>query len=244
MSTFSRLKNFCFPVLSGIWLLMPGWICAQTNPPSDGIQDETRALSKEIHQQLAQELKLFREDLKCDAWITASSFTPSGVTVRRQAQITRSEWSGMLPAVLMAYDRATNSSGMSFSPDIWQRYPAAELVEIMQETRRILTDARLTLDERFAMATRSWIDRLRIMESVRLRQSLWIQRSEKRFMLTIITVLAGGAAIAAVLGIVGRRRYASADRRFRFPEVHVGLRLGAAYGGGVTAEIKTNAGAQ
>ncbi len=229
------------PALAGLWLIFAGWSLAQ---PTDGIQDDTRALSADTRRQLAQELKLFKEDLKCDAWITASSFAPAGVTVRQQAQITRRAWSSERPAVLMAFDRASGSSSMSFAPDFWARYPAAELVEIMQETRRILNDTKLTLDERLALATRSWIDRLRIMESVRLRQSLWIQRGEKRFALAMFTVLAGGAAIAAVLGFASRRRSVRAGRRFHFPEVQVGMRFGAACGGGVTAEIKTNAGSQ
>ncbi len=236
-------KRLLFPALAG-WLIMAGWGIAQTTPPTDGILDETRALSAETRRQIAIELQSFRKDLKCDAWITASSFTPAGVTIRRQAQITRHEWSGARPAMLMAYDRASNTSAMSFAPEFWERYPSAELVEIMQETRRIFTDAKLTLDERLALATRSWIDRLRVMESVRLKQSLWIQRGEKRFALIIVTVLAGAAAIAAVLGFASRRRSARAGRRFRFPEVHVGMRFGAAYGGGVTAEIKTNVAAQ
>lgn len=221
--------------------MLASWGVAQ---PADGIQDDTRALTAETLRQLAHELELFRDDLNCDAWITATSFTPAGVTVRRQAQITRREWSRERPAVLMAFDRASNSSAMSFAPDFWERYPATELVEIMQETHRILLDTQLTLDERLALATRSWIDQLRVLESVRLRQSLLIQRSEKRFALGILIVLAGGAAIAAVLGFASRRRTARTGRRFLFPEVQVGMRFGAAYGGGVTAEIKTNAGAQ
>ncbi len=243
-SVSSLNQRLLLPAWAGFWLIWASGGIAQAVPPADGIQDDTRALTDETHRQLAYELKLFREDLKCDAWITASSFTPAGVTVRRQAQITRREWSAERPAVLMAYDRASNSSAMSFAPDFWERYPSAELVEIMQDTRRILTDAKLTLDERLALATRSWIDRLRVMESVRLKQSLWIQRGEKRFALAILITLACGAIIAAVLGFASRRRGARAGRRFRFPEVHVGMRFGAAHGGGVTAEIKTNASAQ
>jgi len=233
-----------FPAYAGIWLAVAGWSLAETAPPADGILDETRALTPETHRLLAGELKQFCQDLKCDAWIKATSFSPTELTLRRQAQIVRREWSSTQPAVLMAYDRASNSSAMSFAPDFWERYPAAELLEIMQETRRILADPKLTLDERLALATRSWIDRLRSMESVRLKQSLWLQRGEKRFALAVPAMFAGGAVIAALLGFISRRRSARADRRFLFPEVQVGMRFGAAYGGGVSAEIKTNAGAQ
>ncbi|MCF7786998.1 MAG: hypothetical protein K9N47_12805 [Prosthecobacter sp.] len=237
-------RRLLFPVYAGVWLAVAGWGLAQSAPPADGIQDDTRAITAETHRMLAAELKQFSQDLKCDAWIQATSFMPAGLTVRRQAQITRREWSATRPAVLMAYDRASNSNAMSFSPDFWERYPAADLVEIMQETRRIQADTKLALDERLAMATRYWIDRLRSMESVRLRQSLWLQRGEKQFALVIPALLAGGAVVLALLGFISRRRSSRADRRFLFPEVQVGTRFGAAYGGGVTSEIKTNAGAQ
>lgn len=227
-------------VFTGAWLAVAGWGLAQTAPPADGILDETRALTPEIHRQLAEELKQFTLDMKCDAWIKASSFISAGVNLRRQAQMTRREWSPARPAVLMAYDRATNGSALSFAPEMWERYPAAELVEIMQDARRIMLDTKLTLEERLAMATRLWIDRLRVMEAVRLKQSLWIQRSEKKFVLTLPAVLAVGAVITAILGFIARRRSARADRRFLFPDVQVGMRFGAAYGGGVTAEIKTH----
>ncbi len=229
-----------FPVCAGIWLAMVGWSVAQTAPPADGIRDETRALTSESHRVLAEEFKQFSQNLKCDAWFQATSFMPSGLTVRRQAQITRREWSGTRSAVLMAYDRASNSNAMSFSPDFWDRYPAADLVEIIQEARRIQSDTKLTLEERLIQATRYWMDRLRSMESVRLKQSLWLQRGEKPFALAVPIFLAGGGIVLALLGIVSRRRSARASRRFLFPEVQVGMRFGAAYGGGVTSEIKTN----
>jgi hypothetical protein len=246
MFTFRRLRRrLSFPAYAGIWLvMMAGWGLAQSAPPpADGILDETRALTPETRRQLAEELNQFRQDLKCDAWINATSFTPAGVTLRRQAQTIRRERSGTRPAVLMAYDRASKSSAISFAPEFWDRYPAAELVEIMQETRRILLDTKLTLDERLALATRSWVDRLRAMESVRLKQSLWIQRGEKKFAMAVPVMLACGAVLAALLGFISRRRSARAGRRFLFPDVQVGMRFGAPYGGGVTAEIKTNAGA-
>ncbi|MDI1312623.1 hypothetical protein [Prosthecobacter sp.] len=237
-------RSLLFPVYAGTWLAVAGWCLAETAPPADGILDDTRAFTAETHRALATELKLLSQDLKCAVWINATSFMPAGITVRRQAQITRREWSGTQPAVLMAYDRASNSSAMSFAPYFWERYPAADLVEIMQETRRIQADSKLSLDERLALATRAWIDRLRSMESVQLQQSLWLQRGEKRFALAVPALLAGGAFVAALLGFVSRRRSARAGRHFLFPEVQVGLRFGAACGGGVTSEIKTNSGAQ
>ncbi len=223
---------------AAVWLLLVGFSLGQTSPPADGILDETRALTAETHRQLAEDLALFREDLKCEAWITASSFVPTGITLRRHAQMTRRAWDGGRPAVLMAYDRATNASAISFSPAIWQRYPAAELVETMQEASRLFADGSLTLDERIVAAARTWMERLRGMERARLKQSLLFQQDEKRLAVIAAATLGGLTFAAAVLGLISRRRDTSAEHRFYFPEVQVGMRLGAPYGGGVTAELK------
>lgn len=222
--------------VAALWLLLVGLTCGQTAPPADGVLDETRALTPEAHRQLAEDLLLFRQDLKCEAWITATSFVPTGVSLRRHALMTRQAWDGGRPAVLMAYDRASNSSGISFSPAMWQRYPAAELVEIMQESARVFSDGTLTLDERIVAAARTWMERLRTLESTRLKQSLLLQQDEKRLALAAAAILGILAFAAAVLGLVSRRRDTRAERRFYFPEVQVAMRLGAPYGGGVTAE--------
>lgn len=240
----TSLHSLVIPVLAWACLAAAAWSSAQTPPPpADGILDETRALSSETRLQLAGELQQFRQDLKYDGWVRTCSFMPTGITVRRQAQMTRRGWSSTQPAVLMLYDRATGGSAVSFAPVLWERYPATDLVYIMQETRRILADSKLNLDERLAVATRTWIDRMRTMESVRLQQTLWLQRHEKPLGLAMPALLAGGAVVAALMGYVSRRRSAAVDSRFLLPEVQVGTRFGAAFGGGVTAEVKTSAGA-
>lgn len=237
-TSHSKLRPTAATVVGWLILLLQS-LSHGSAPPADGILDETRALSTETHRQLAAELRQFREDLRCDAWITATSFVPAEITLRRQAQITRREWSGERPAVLMAYDRATNSGAMSFAPELWARHSSAELIEIMQESRRTLGNTALTLDERLALATRSWIDRLRRMESARLRHTLPLQNDEKLLARAVIAVLAGGGVVLALFGLASRRRSASSKCRFEFPEVHVDMRLGAPYGGGVSAEITT-----
>jgi hypothetical protein len=235
-TSHSKLRPTAATVVGWLILLLQS-LSHGSAPPADGILDETRALSTETHRQLAAELRQFREDLRCDAWITATSFVPAEITLRRQAQITRREWSGERPAVLMAYDRATNSGAMSFAPELWARHSSAELIEIMQESRRTLGNTALTLDERLALATRSWIDRLRRMESARLRHTLPLQNDEKLLARAVIAVLAGGGVVLALFGLASRRRSASSKCRFEFPEVHVDMRLGAPYGGGVSAEM-------
>lgn len=238
MPSFPRLPARLAALL---WLLLAGFSQTQAQtaaPPADGILDETRALTPDTHRQLAEDLRLFREDLKCEAYLTASSFLPAGTSVRRHAQMTRRSWDGGRPAVLMTYDRASNSSGISFSPALWQRYPAAELVDLMQEAGRHFSNGTLTLEERILAATRSWMERLRGMERARLKQSLLLQRDEKRLAVVAASALGGLAFLGAVFGFISRRRDTDEGHRFYFPDVQVGMRLGAPYGGGVTAELK------
>lgn len=235
-------------LLSHLLLLAGGLLClggaahAQGAPPEDGILDDARALSGSMRQQLVAELQSFREDLKCDAWITATSFPAADMTVRRQAQVTRRAWSGERPAVLLAYDRASNSVAFSFAPALWDRYPAAQLIEIMQDARAVFADRSLTLDERFALATRQWTDRLREMEAVRLRHSLLLQREERHFAKIVALLLFGGALVAGILGYAARRRTASAEQRHYLPDIQVGMRFGAPHGGGVMAETSAQTG--
>lgn len=214
-------------------------LAQEVPPPPDGILDETRALSEEVRRQIAAELTQFRADLKCDAWITASSFMPAGRSVRRHAQLIRQAWSGPNAAVLMAYDRGANSAGVSFSPALWQRYSSAELVEIMQDVGRTLADNKLTLEERLMLATRLWMERLRLLERARLQQSLLLQKDEKQLALVLAAGLGGLAVLGLLGGILSRRNDAYSGETFYFPEVQVSMRLGAPYGGGVAVELKT-----
>ncbi|MEZ5386271.1 MAG: hypothetical protein R3F13_12225 [Prosthecobacter sp.] len=228
-------------LVPALLLCLGGFAHAQGTPPQDGILDDARALSDTMRRQLAEELQSFRDDLQCDAWITATSFPPADTTVRRQAQITRRAWSGERPAVLLAYDRASNSVAFSFAPALWDRYPAAQLIEIIQDARTVFADRSLTLEERFALATRQWTDRLRRMEAVRLRHALLLQRDERPFAQVVALILFGGALLAAILGYAARRHTASAEQRHYLPDIEVGMRFGAPYGGGVMAETTSPA---
>ena len=223
-------------------LCLAGGAHAQGKPPEDGILDDARALSSAMRQQIAEELRTFREEVKCDAWITATSFPPANVTVRRQAQITRRAWSGERPAVLLAYDRASNSTAFSFAPEMWDRYPAAQLIELIQEVRTVFADRSLSLDERFALGTRLWTDQFREMETVRLRHSLLLQREERHFAKIVALLLAGGALVAAIFGYASRRQTATAEQRHYLPDIAVALRFGAPHGGGVIAETNAQTG--
>lgn len=206
--------------------------------PTDRIFDDTRAFSDETRRDIVEEIQSLRADLKADIWLTATSFTASGVTIRQQAQSTRRRWSGDSSALLIAYDRASNSVALSFSPDFWQRYPTTSLVELMRGSGRTITDTKLTLEERLALIIHDLAKRLRQLETVRIQQDRWFQQDEKQFVIVLGALVIGAAMIAAFLGIVSRRRATSSGQQYFFPDVAVGMRLGAAFGGGLIAEVQ------
>lgn len=207
--------------------------------PADGIYDDTRAFSDASRQALAQEIRGLATDLKCDVWLTATSFSTGGLTPRRQAQATRIRWSGDKPALLLAYDRATNAMTFSFSPDLWARYPATSLATIGLEANRAIADTKLTLEERLTTILHQVAKRLRELEVVRLKQSVWFPKEERLSTMLLIGILLGGAILAAILGMISRARSYASGEQLLFPDVTVSTRFGAPFGGGLIAEIRT-----
>ena len=101
---------------------VPAW--PQLPPaPADGVYDDTRALSEGSHQQLAKEIRSFREREGMDAWFAATTFLPEGQTLRSEARLLRQAWSGTRPALLLLYDRSQNQDMVTFSPSFGMRCP-------------------------------------------------------------------------------------------------------------------------
>jgi chemotaxis response regulator CheB len=223
-------------------VLLTSWAAAAIDSipaPADGIYDDTRALSDTSRQTLAQEIRALATDLKCDVWLTATSFSTGGLTPRRQAQATRIRWSSDKPAILLAYDRATNVMAFSFSPDLWARYPATSLATTGLEANRTIANTQLTLEERLTNIVHQFAKQLRELETVRLKQSVWFPKEERSSTLVLVGLLIGGAILAALLGLISRARSHSSGEQLLFPDVTVSTRFGAPFGGGHIAEVRT-----
>jgi chemotaxis response regulator CheB len=223
-------------------VLLSSWAAAAIESipaPADGIYDDTRALSDTSRQTLAQEIRALATDLKCDVWLTATSFSTGGLTPRRQAQATRIRWSSDKPAILLAYDRATNVMAFSFSPDLWARYPATSLATTGLEANRTIANTQLTLEERLTNIVHQFAKQLRELETVRLKQSVWFPKEERSSTLVLVGLLIGGAILAALLGLISRARSHSSGEQLLFPDVTVSTRFGAPFGGGHIAEVRT-----
>ena len=223
-------------ILVGGMLLVLGPILLGVEAPADGVLDDTHALGTAAHRAIAAEIASLHADLRADIWLAATSFPPSAVTPRQQARSTRGEWSGDSSALFIGYDRASNSISLSFSPQFWERYPSSSLVELMRDSGRMIADKKLTVEERLLFIVHELAERLRQLETVRIQHDRWFQQGEKRFAFMLMMALLGATLVAAVLGIVSRRRARSHGEQHYFPDVAVGSRLGAAFGGGLIAE--------
>lgn len=241
-STKSRRSLLPRVLFTGALLLVQEFGAFALEPPPTGLLDDTHALSDPAHHDIAAEIEALRADIKADVWVTATSFPPSGVTPRHQARNTRRQWSGESAALLIGYDRASNSISLSFSPGLWERYPSSTLVELMRDSGRTITDTKLTLEERLVLIVHHAAKQLLQLETVRIQHQRWFQSDEKRFALILAAVLVGTTLLAAIFGAASRQRGTSSSQQHYFPDVVVGCRLGAPFGGGLIAEGSPSSG--
>jgi hypothetical protein len=204
--------------------------------PLNHVFDDTRALEESSQRTISTQLKTLSEDLKCDVWLTATTFATGNRTLRQQAFSTRTRWSPDRPAILLAYVRTDNGFVFSFSPDMWHRYPTASLVDLTRDgTERIKND-KLPLDERLLYMVQDFARKMRALEVTRIQQTQRFMPEERRFVSLLALLVTAASVVAGMLGILSRRTDTAAGEAFHLPEVSVGTRLGAPYGGGLIAE--------
>jgi hypothetical protein len=202
-------------------------------PPADGIQDDTHALSDSVRLLLVQEMASFKKETGCDAWLFAGTFLESGQTLKNQARELRRTWSGEADAVLLAYDRATDTQSVSFSPEVWRRYPAAGLVQIIQKGGLLMADKSKSPELRLRESMRGLLRGLSHLERARLKTEQSFTRDHRRLAQAFGLSLLVGAVMLSLLGALARRRDVYAAWQTHFPLFEVSARLGAACGGGV-----------
>jgi len=233
--------RFCWVTMLACLLLVgPAYSAlSDSPPPADRVFDDTRALEAPSRQIIAAELAELAADLKCDLWFTAVTFPADNLTLRQQSHFTRERWSPDRPAILLAYSRSDNAVSFSFSPVFWDIYPTATLVEITREATSRIQDNKLPLDERLVLAVQQFGQKIRELETARILQTQRFAPEEKHSLVTLAALLLGAAFVAALAGILSRRGDHAAEKEMHLPEVTVGLRLGAPFGGGHIAEIRT-----
>ncbi|MDZ4289785.1 MAG: hypothetical protein U0984_17610, partial [Prosthecobacter sp.] len=166
----------------------------------------------------------------------AGTFLTDGQTLRQYARVLRQAWSGPEDAVLLAYDRSSDAQSLSFSPGLWERYPSASLVTLMQQGAAIMEDKQLPLEQRLERSGRATADRLRVLEKEHRQMSQRLPGPHWQIAKVCAAGLGAGTLILLTLGAAVRRREAQARWHLLFPEVQVATRFGAPFGGGVTVE--------
>lgn len=204
--------------------------------PTGGLLDDTRALTAEARTELIAEIAICRSAIQADVWFAASTFLPSNQNIRLYAQTLRQHWSAHQNAILLAYDRSSDSHTLSFSPGLWQKYPSAEIIGIMQRTVAIMNEKKQPLEARLTQSLRMALQRLQSLEKERLQSQVTLSKHHTRLAQSFAITMAGGALILGLIGIAIRRRDQKAAWQSSFPDVQVGIRFGAAHGGGVIVQ--------
>lgn len=207
-------------------------------PPDDHVLDDTRALTDGQRAAVVAGFAKFRADFGYDLWLDTTTFLPSDRTIRQYARDLRRTWSGNKDAIMLIYDRATDNHAFSFSPGVWERYPTAGLILLLQNGVTVMADKQRPIDQRLNQITTDLIRRLRLLEKQRAQLANPLPAAHKRLASFFIPLLVIGAILAGVAGIWLRRQAVWTNWQVRFPAVQVGLRLGAPYGGGVIVEWK------
>lgn len=208
-------------------------------PPPNGLRDDTRALTEKVRAELVRDIASCRTALNVDVWFTAGTFLTSSQNIRSQARELRQHWSPGKDAVLLTYDRASDALAFSFSPGLWQRYPAAEIIGIMQRGGVVMADRRETLEARLSKTLRDLIQKLKSLEKQHLQSEITLSRHHLHLAQIFALSLSGGALLLGMIGIVARRQDVQAAWQSFFPQVQIGTRFGALHGGGVIVERQT-----
>jgi hypothetical protein len=202
--------------------------------PANGIRDNAHTLEDAVEARLAAEVRRFEQDISGRFWWTAVTFPPDGKSLRQHARELRQHWSGDTDAVLLAYDRVSDSQALSFSPGMWERYATTDLVMLMHHGALIMAEKQTPLEERLEKSARLAMSRLREMEQQRARLlEKPLPASHQRLAMASGALLGAGALAALFCGSLARRRDRMSLWQLYFPDVQVSPRFGAPHGGGV-----------
>jgi hypothetical protein len=200
------------------------------------VWDDTHAFTGPAKSRLAGALRHFKEERGCEFWVCAMTFVPDSQSVRTYARQLRQAWSGDADAILLAYDRVGGQS-LSLSPSLWNRYPSAAIVALMQEGAKIMNHDEIPLDQRLEQSAVLTMQRVRQWE-VQHRAMEQNLPDAQRGMAGVYSAGLGAVSLVVLLicGAARRRERAALNPR-SFPAVRVATRLGAPCGGGVIVEL-------
>ena len=200
--------------------------------PASFIHDEAGLLGRSRVEELTRDLQMTREKTEVTLHIATSPFLTGSTTVRDRALALANQWAGEQPGLVIDIDRGDGQGGIAASAGLWRRYPPDEVVLVLGDATTLLADARQPLDARLEQAVRLVSNRLVGMETMRRAREKTLATEETRlagWFAVMLLIFSGAVWAAAVLW----RRHEARRGAIFFPDVDVGTRLGAPFGGGV-----------
>ena len=214
------------------------WMCGAALQGDELVRDETRLFTDEQRSALTGKLHALRDRTGVEFCVVALTYG-GGVSVRETAAELANSRGEDRAAVVLLHNRGRGESGIAVSRAFWQRYPADEVVVLLDEGVRHLQYAELPPDRRVLGAVDKVLERVPRMESRLAQRSRPMTRQD----LLLGAGMAGGLVVLLAAGWLvawWTRAKAARNAGLHFPEVEVGMRLGAPYGGGVVAETRAD----
>jgi hypothetical protein len=196
----------------------------------DYVDDTTRALDDTTQQTLEGELSQFYRDTGVLLTVKAVSYIDPGESMRNVTRQARLATAVTGPVAIIMIDRGKNGLGISHSPELWQRYPLSEMVEVLRNSLKEASDAAVPGQEKLLVTARLWMKEVRDLEA-KHRQSLAIvQKKDAPVLFGFVSMLALGGLTGLRLASKKRSKVSLENQRILFPEIVVGQSLGAPYG--------------
>ncbi len=197
------------------------------------VDDTTRALDPAQTAALQRDLQAFSEETGLRLHVKAIPYVDPGMTMRAATRLARREFGRQGPVALILVERGRNGLGISHSPELWQRYPLARMIETLRSTlAKASASPAGSIDAKLLSATGQWMAEIRRLEQERRNAARLLQEPERPVLWTFLALLGAGGLATLLLTARSRTRAAANTQRYEFPEMLVGQRLGAPYGGG------------
>ncbi len=234
-------KTSIFSLLAsvlGLWLALCGALHSANDPgaaPASYIFDDAILFQNADKDKLSRALTETANKTGVSVYVAGYSFL-EGEAARERATALCARWLDGKPGLVIVYTRGSAQPAMTPSPELWRRYPADEIVLLMQESGRLLGDVFLSPEQRVIRSTNLTLEKLQIIEAARLARLHHFSMSDTRLAVILGAILLVAGVIFCLAVWMRRKQSPARVAQYFFPDAVVSPRLGAPFGGGVTGE--------
>lgn len=226
-------------LLTCCWLTATAHAEGQGQEPADGaglLQDDARLLKPEMLEGMRLRQQTLWEETGVAFYFVTFPTLEDDPAPRAQALL--DGWSQGRPAVLMVWAWGRQVPLILASDAIWKRYPVDDMVLMLSRLARDFLTSQGTLAEKLELTSRSLADGIRLLEKEQRRREKGFLGDRSMLFFATGALLAG--ALLWVL-LAATRWKSRRHESYFFPDVEVGIRLGAPFGGGLIGQTETPA---